>query len=154
MKKIANLLMILSVALFAAFGDPIDTTAPALKVTPYNLEGTWQLSEWNGAPLADSTYVYLVLDRKLTFEMYQNTGSMYPVLSTGTYKIEEDWRVGDVISGTYDYEQGAWAHEYVVTDLYKESMTWTAKDNAADVQKFVRVSEVPDEIVEAVRRQE
>lgn len=152
MKKIANLLMILSVALFAACDDPVDTTVSSLKVTPYNLEGTWQLSEWNGAPLADSTYVYLVLDRKSTFEMYQNTGSMYPVLYTGTYKIEEDWRVGDVISGTYDAEQGKW-NEYVITDLYKESMTWTAKDNAADVQKFVRVNEVPGDIVEAVRRQ-
>lgn len=153
MKKIANLLMILSVALFAACDDPVDTTVPSLKVTPYNLEGTWQLSEWNGAPLADSTYVYLVLDRKSTFEMYQNTNSMYPMLYTGTYKVEEDWRVGDVISGTYDYELGKW-DEYVITDLYKESMTWTAKDNAADVQKFVRVSEVPGDIVEAVRKQD
>ena len=30
--------------------------------------------------------------------------------STGTYKIEEDWRVGDVISGTYDAEQGKKAY--------------------------------------------
>ena len=153
MKKIANLLMILSVALFAACEKPIDTTAPSLKVTPYNLDGTWRLAEWNGAPLADSTYVYLVLDRKSTFEMYQNTGSMYPMLYTGAYKVEEDWRVGDVISGVYDYELGEW-NEYVITGLYKESMTWTAKDDATDVQKFVRVSEVPDEIVEAVRKQD
>lgn len=154
MMKITNLLMILSVALFAACDDPVDTTVPPLKVTPYNLDGTWQLAEWNGSPLADSTYVYLVLDRKQTFEMYQNTGSMYPMLYTGTYGLEEDWRVGDIISGVYDYEQGEWNHKYVITDLYKESMTWTAKDDATDVQKFVRVNEVPNEIVEAVRRQD
>ena len=153
MKKIANLLMILSVALFAACDDPIETTEPTLKVTPYNLDGTWQLAEWNGAPLAEGSYVYLVLDRKSKFEMYQNTGSMYPMLYTGTYALEEDWRVGDIISGVYDYEQGKW-NEYVITDLYKESMTWTAKDDATDVQKFVRVGEVPGDIVEAVRRQE
>lgn len=153
MKKIAKLLMILTVALFAACDDSIDTTELPLKVTPYNLEGAWRLSEWNGASLADSTYVYLVLDHKLAFEMYQNTGSMYSVLYTGTYKIEKDWRVGDIISGVYDYEQGKW-NEYVITDFYKETMTWTAKDNAADVQKFVRVDEVPEDIVGAVRRKD
>lgn len=154
MKKITNLLMLFAIALFAACDDPIDTTEPTLEVKPYNLEGTWQLAEWNGASLADSTYVYLVLDRKLTFEIYQNTASMYPMLYTGTYELEEDWRVGDVISGKYDYEQGAWNHEYVITNLYKESMTWTSKGDAADVQKFVRVDKVPDEIVEAVRKQD
>ena len=152
MKKTVSLLIMLVVVLFAACDEPIDTTVPPLKVTPYHLEGTWQLAEWNGASLADSTYVYLVLDRKLSFEIYQNTSTMYPVLYTGTCTLEEDWRVGDVISGTYDYEGGAWSHEYIITDLYEESMVWTAKDDAGDVQKFVRVSEVPDGIVEAVRK--
>ena len=60
--------------------------------------------------------------------------------------------VGDVISGTYDYDLGAWEHEYVITDLYEKSMTWTAKDDASYVQEFVRVDAVPAEIVEAVRK--
>ena len=77
---------------------------------------------------------------------------MYPVLFTGKYALEYDWRVGDVISGTYDYDLGAWGHEYVITDLYENTMTWTAKDDASYVQKFVRVAEVPTEIVEAVRK--
>lgn len=152
MKKIATLLIALSVMLFAACERDIDTAVPTLEVKPYNLEGTWQLAEWNGAPLVEGTYVYLVIDRDLTFDMYQNTNSMYAELLTGTYKLEEDWLVGDVISGTYDYELGAWNHEYVVSDLYKEAMTWTAKDDATDVQKFVRVDAVPDDIVETVRR--
>ena len=96
--------------------------------------------------------MYVVLDRRYGFEIYQNTASMYPVLYTGTYELEYDWRIGDVISGIYDYEQGKWAHEYIITDLYKESMVWTAKDDASYVQKFVSVDEVPAEIVEAARK--
>ena len=152
MKKITNLLMLLPIALFAACEKPIETPA-TLEVMPANLEGTWQLAELDGKPLAEGAYVYLVLDRKYGFEVYQNTASMYPVRYTGIYRLENDWRFGDIISGTYDYEQGKWAHDYIVTDLYKESMAWTAKDDASYVQKFVRVDEVPAEIVEAVRTQ-
>lgn len=154
MKKIATLLMTLFMVSFTACDKQIDTTIPTLKVTPYNLEGTWRLAEWNGAPLAEGTYVYIVIDRDLTFDMYQNTNSMYAELLTGTYKLEEDWRVGFVISGTYDPELGAWNHEYVISELYRESMTWTAKGDAGEVQKFVRIDEVPDDIVESVRKAE
>ena len=110
MKKITNLLLLLAVALFVACDDTID--APdTLEVKPYYLAGTWQLAEVNGSALADDTYVYVVLDRKKGFKIYQNTSSMYPVLYTGTYELEYDWRVGDVISGVYDYGKGAWSNE-------------------------------------------
>lgn len=153
MKKIFNLLMLFAVALFTACDETVEPIK-TLEVKPYNMEGTWMLAELNGSALVDSTYVYLVLDRRCTYEIYENTASMYPVLFTGKYELEYDWRVGDVISGTYDYELGAWGHEYVITDLYKESMVWIAKDDASYVQKFVRVDAVPAEIVEAVRRVE
>ena len=145
--------MLLAVVLFAACDKTIETPE-TLEVKPYNLEGTWVLAELSGNALADSAYVYLVIDRGYTYEIYENTASMYPVLFTGKYELEYDWRVGDVISGTYDYDLGAWAHEYVITELYEKSMTWTAKDDASYVQKFVRVDAVPTEIVEAVRRVE
>ena len=143
--------MLLAVVLFAACDKTIETPE-TLEVKPYNLEGTWVLAELSGNALADSAYVYLVIDRGYTYEIYENTASMYPVLFTGKYELEYDWRVGDVISGTYDYDLGAWGHEYVITDLYEKSMTWTAKDDASYVQKFVRVDAVPVEIVEAVRK--
>ena len=154
MKKITNLLMLLAIALFVACDEPIDTTEPTLEVKSHNLDGVWQLEELNGNSLASGSYVYLVLDRKYTYEIYQNTASMYPVLYTGDYELEYDWRVGDVISGTYDFGLGAWEHEYVITDLYKKSMVWTAKDDSAYVQKFVRIEKVPAEIVNAVRKEE
>ena len=158
MKKITNLLMLLAVVLLAAC-EPIDTTVPTLEVKPYNLEGAWKLAEVDGSALAGDTYVYIVIDRKNGFEIYQNTYSMYPMLYTGTYELTYEWRYGDIISGIYDYEQGEWAHEYIVSDLYKESMTWTSKADAekgevAEVQKFVRVDAVPSDIVEAVRKQD
>lgn len=152
MKKIFPLLLLTLITAFTACEKPIEEI-PALEVNYINLDGTWQLAEWNDAPLADGTWLYIVLDRKEhTFKVYDNLNSMYPHLSTGVFEIANDWRVGDVISGTYDYENGAWNHDYIVTDLYQESMLWTAKDDATEVQKFVRVAEVPASIIEAVRQ--
>ena len=151
MKKIFPLLFLALTIAFTACEKPIEEI-PALEVNYINLDGTWQLAEWNDAPLADGTWLYIVLDRKEhTFKVYDNLNSMYPHLSTGVFEITNDWRVGDIISGTYDYENGAWNHDYIVTDLYQESMLWTAKDDATEVQKFVRVAEVPADIVDAVR---
>ncbi|MBR4997763.1 MAG: hypothetical protein IKY84_07895 [Bacteroidaceae bacterium] len=151
MKKLTNLLMLALLSVGASC-NPEEIIEPTLVVNTYNLDGTWQLAELNEAPLADSTFLYIVLDRKGTFNIYDNMSSMYPVLQTGTFSLEQDWRVGDIISGTYDYDLGTWNHEYIITDLYKESMVWTAKGDATDVQKFVRVATVPDHIVEAVRK--
>lgn len=151
MKKIFPLLFLALMTAFTACEKPIEEI-PALEVNYINLDGTWQLAEWNDAPLADGTWLYIVLDRKEhTFKVYDNLNSMYPHLSTGVFEITNDWRVGDIISGTYDYDNGAWNHDYIVTDLYQESMLWTAKDDATEVQKFVRVAEVPADIMDAVR---
>ena len=145
--------MLLAVALFAAC-EKDDITEPTLEVKSQNLDGVWKLELRDGSPLEEGTYVYLVLDRKYTFELYQINSSMYPVLYTGDYELEYDWRVGDIISGTYDYGQGAWNNEYVITNLYQNSMTWTAKGENSEVQEFVRIDKVPTGIVEAVRREE
>ena len=82
MKKITNLLMLLIVVLFAACDETVDTP-DTLEVKPYNIEGVWMLAEQSGSALADSAYVYLVLDRRYSFELYDNTQSRYPVLFTG-----------------------------------------------------------------------
>ena len=154
MKRIFPLLIVSLVLLFAACDDKIEPI-PTLEVNAINLDGTWQLTEWRDAPLADSTYVYVVLSRKdLAFRIYDNLSSMYPRLLTGSFELEKDYKVGDIISGTYDHERGAWNHEYLITCLHKECMTWTATDDATDAQHFVRVAEVPSYIVEAVREVE
>lgn len=151
MKKIFPLLLLTLLTAFTACEEPIEEV-PALEVNYINLDGTWQLSEWRDAPLPEGTFVYLVLNRKdHTFEMYDNMSSMYPLLMTGLFEVENDYKIGDIVKGTYDHEQGSWGHDYIVTDLYEESMVWTAVDDATDKQKFVRVAEVPAEIVDAVR---
>ena len=151
MKRL-NYIFLLVLLVMGVSCTPEETVEHTLPVNAYNLDGTWQLAELNEAPLADSTYLYIVLNRKGTFSIYTNLSSMYPVMQTGKFTIEEDWRIGSIISGTYDFDLGAWNHEYIITDLYKESMVWTAKDDATDIQKFVRVAAVPEHIEEAVRK--
>lgn len=152
MKKTVHLILVAVMAIMTAC-EKEEMPIPALEVNYINLDGTWQLAEWRGAPLAEGTWLYIELDRKEhTFKIYDNISTMYPHLYTGVFEITNDWRVGDVISGTYDYENGVWNHDYIVTDLYQESMLWTAKDDATEVQKFVRVAEVPASIIEAVRQ--
>ena len=152
MKKTVHLILVAVMAIMTAC-EKEEMPIPALEVNYINLDGTWQLAEWRGAPLAEGTWLYIELDRKEhTFKIYDNISTMYPHLYTGVFEITNDWRVGDVISGTYDYENGVWNHDYIVTDLYQESMLWTAKDDDTEVQKFVRVAEVPASIIEAVRQ--
>ena len=151
MKKLTNIFMLMLLLVgVSCTPDVIEETT--LPVNNYNIDGTWQLAEWNNAPLAEGTFLYIVLDSKGTFCIYSNINSMYPVMQTGHFAIEKDWRIGDIISGTYDHELGTWNNKYIITDLYKESMVWTAKDDASDIQKFVRVVAVPEHIEEAVRK--
>ena len=44
--------------------DDDEPIIPTLEVTPANLNGTWELSEWNGTPLAEGTYCYVVFNRQ------------------------------------------------------------------------------------------
>ena len=109
--------------------DDDEPIIPTLEVTPANLNGTWELSEWNGTPLAEGTYCYITFNRKeQTFEMYQKFDSMYARYITGSFSIKNDPYLGAVISGEYDFGNGEWNNKYIVTDLLESgSMIWTAK---------------------------
>ena len=135
--------------LFLAACEEDETPAREIEVTPAYLNGTWILAEWNGVPLADGLYLYVTFNRReSTYEMYYNFDSMYARLVTGSYSIEKQKDLGYVVSGDYDYGNGDWTRQYVVTERTDESMTWTAEDDAGDVHRFVRCEKVPDEIVE------
>lgn len=70
--------------------DDDEPIIPTLEVTPANLNGTWELSEWNGTPLAEGTYCYITFNRKeQTFEMYQKFDSMYARYITGSFSIRK-----------------------------------------------------------------
>ena len=149
MKNIFDLMALFAFLCCFSACDDDEAVIPTLAVTPANLNGTWELSEWNGQPLAEGTYCYVTFDRKeQTFEMYQKFDSMYARHITGSFSIEEDPYLGSVISGVYDFGNGDWNNEYIVTDLLETgSMVWTAKDNENDVNKYVRCETVPEDII-------
>ncbi len=150
MKNLFRLMALLAcVCCLTSCDDGDEPAIPTLEVTPATLDGTWQLAEWNGQPLAEGLYCYITFSRReQTFEMYQKFDSMYARHITGSFRIEEDPYLGSVISGEYDYWNGSWNHEYIVTDLLPSgSMVWTAADDGTDVSRYIRCDKVPDDIV-------
>ena len=120
-----------------------------LDVTPNNIAGSWRLESSCGEALAEGLYVYIDFNRKeRTFEMYQNTDSFSTRYVSGRYYIYTDDNYGAVIRGDYDFGNGAWEHRYVVTDLSKERMTWTALEDESYVDVYIRC-DIPEEILTA-----
>ena len=117
-----------------------------LEVNANNLSGSWELVEWNGAPLQQGTYVFLNIVRKdNTYTMYQNVDSFsdMPHTVTGKFFLETDPALGAIIRGNYDHDSGEWAHRYIVLELTKDSMKWVAKDNPDYVQIYKKTESVP-----------
>lgn len=136
--------------------DEKEVKEPVLEVNIANIAGTWCLSEWNGAKLDDSRYFYITLNRKevdgkRTYDIYQNFDSATSRHITGSYELEQDDDLNDIIKGIYDYWMGDWNHEYVVTELRATSMIWTVKGDADDVSVYTRCAEVPEDIVNGTR---
>jgi len=103
--------------------------------------------------MAEGTYCYITFNRKeLTFEMYQKFDSMYARHITGHFSLENDPYLGYIISGEYDFGNGDWNNDYIVTDLLESgSMIWTAKDDDNDVSKYVRCEKVPASLIEEAK---
>ena len=117
-----------------------------IEVNANNISGKWQLVEWNGAGLAEGTYVYLDIVRNdKTYTMYQNLDSFtnVPHVVTGSYFIETDPELGAIIRGNYDHDSGDWAHRYIVKSLTDVQMVWVAKDDETFIQIFDRVDTIP-----------
>lgn len=155
MKYLNKPLTLMVIALFACSfaACSSDDDAPEekeIEVTPANLHGAWKLVEWNnGEQVPEGIYCYIVFDRKdQTVKMYQNYDSMYSRYITGWFALTTDPYVGCIINGAYDNGVGDWDHEYIVTRLLPSgSMTWIAKDDASNVCRYERCSEVPAEII-------
>lgn len=123
-------------------------TVEYLDVNANNLAGNWELVEWRGAELVESSYFYMTIVRKdQLFTFYQNVDSMsdMPHVITGRFNLDTDPELGAIILGEYDYVGAFWSHQYVVKDLTADTMTWVAVDDSEEVKKFVRVASIPVE---------
>ena len=142
MNRIKFLIALALSAVLAASCEKNDMTEPAeelLEVNVTNISGEWKLVEWNGAALAEGTYVDIDIERDGTYTMKQNVDSFQnvPHTVTGRYALTVD--VEAVIRGSYDHDSGDWAHRYVITKLTKSRMLWTAVDDSSFTQLFERV---------------
>lgn len=122
-----------------------DTKVQNMAVTYYTIDGVWSLVEWNDAPLAEGTLLYIDLDRKEhRFEMWDNLNSMYPTMRSGSFMLSVDDMQRDIISGWYDYSVGDWRDDYIVElNVDGDKMTWRAV-SSDEKMTFVEVDALPE----------
>lgn len=162
MKTLFRLMAIFALLLTtASCGDDevVSDKLPSLDVNYANVAGTWKLTNWNGDELNEPRYYYITFDRKeengkRKYTVYTNLNSAVSERITGTFLLDNEEEVGDLIDGTYDYTlstEDGWEHSYIVTELNIESMSWKAKDDAEEVRVYTRCTEVPADIVSGTR---
>ena len=145
--RLVATLLVVATTLIAGCEKPAPIpTEEKIAVTYAALDGCWQLTMWQGAPMAADTYLYIEFDRtSRTYIMWDNLNSMYGVESTGSFTItaEEDGRY--TLSGAYDYGKGDWSSEYSVT-LSDEgrSMKWISQSGSFQAMDFVQIAEIPE----------
>ena len=121
-------------------------TEEKIAVTYAALDGCWQMTMWQGAPIAEETYLYIEFNRKeRRYTMWDNIDSMYATDTTGTFTITEEEDGTYTLSGTYDFGVGDWSSDYRVK-LYDEgeSMKWISRSGSHQVMDFVRIAEIPE----------
>lgn len=149
MRKLINIIAFAAAALAALSCEKVVDGGDEellLEVNANNISGQWELSSWNGEPLDEGTYIYIDIVRNdRTYTMWQNIDSFsdVPHKVSGSYYLDIDPEIGAVIRGDYDYDSGDWAHRYIITDLTRSQMTWTAKDDPGFVQIWHRVDTIP-----------
>lgn len=121
-------------------------TEEKIAVTYAALDGCWQLSMWQGAPMAEDTYLYIEFDRREhRYTIWDNIDSMYATDTTGTFAITEEEDGTYTLSGTYDYGVGDWSSDYRVTLSNKgERMQWISRSGSFQTMDFVRIEAIPE----------
>lgn len=149
-KNIAIFFVVFSFA--ACSNDDIDFASKSLEVTPHNMSGYWMLSEYNGQEIPEGLFCYVEYIRKnRKFVIYQKFDSMYPRRITGVFSIEKDKYGKYILSGKYDYGMGEWNNKYFVTELLEGSMIMTADSENAEISKYIRCNEIPEDIIESAK---
>ena len=121
-------------------------TEEKIAVTYAALDGCWQLSMWQGAPMAEDTYLYIEFDRREhRYTMWDNIDSMYATDTTGTFAITEEEDGTYTLSGTYDYGVGDWSSDYRVELTNEgERMQWISRSGSFQTMDFVRIEAIPE----------
>ena len=69
MNKITKILALAFMAVASMACNKVDDSQgngpEPLEVNTNNISGKWELVEWNGAPMAEGTYVYMDIERAL-----------------------------------------------------------------------------------------
>ena len=112
----------------------------------FSLPGAAQNPDGTSYTFSDVVYVYVELHEDNTYALYQNVSAVGAVKFTGSYSLE-----ASTIRGFYSTSAGskAWSDSYEIGNLSGSAMTWTASHAAGDVQQFVRVETVPQEVLDA-----
>ncbi len=149
MNRIKVLLAIMAAAsmIISCESADLDTNQPVeeqLAVTTNNLKGNWELVLWNGSAM-DLTYMYLTIDRGLTYTMYQNPDSFsdVPRVITGEYFLYEEDLVGVIIRGNYEYTGDEWSRRYIVKSLTASSMVWVDMNDSSEIMEFKKIDAIP-----------
>lgn len=147
LNRLAATLLVVATTLIAGCEKPAPLPSEKhIAVTYAALDGCWQLTMWQGAPMAEETYLYIEFDRSShRYTMWDNIDSMYATDTTGTFAINEEEDGTYTLSGTYDYGMGDWGSDYRV-ELTNESndMRWVSLSGSHQVMNFVRVAEIPE----------
>lgn len=146
LNRLVAALMVVVATLIAGCEKPAPIpTEEHTPVTYDEIYGNWQMTMWQGSPVAEDTYVYIEFNGDArTYTMWDNIGSMYAVKSTGTFTITEEEDGRYTLSGTYDHGKGDWSNEYYVELLNNSNiLQWRAK-GANEVFDFQRIGDIPE----------
>ena len=135
---------------FCACDDDKSYVAP-LDVTPNNLAGTWQLAQWNGAPLAQAATHTSSSSARPEVRRVPELRQLRRPQAHGTLRHRNRRGTGRHHLRHHDYSAGDWQHRYIVTDFSKTQMIWTAKDDRSDISVYERCDGIPEDITEGKR---
>lgn len=149
MRKFRSIYLILALVSLVAMSS-CEKPAPlpqdeSLAVTYSALDGCWQLSDLQGTPISEDTYLYIEFDRtERRYTMWDNMNSMYGTETTGTFVISEQEDGTYTLSGTYDYGVGVWNNKYKVELTSEDRMLWHSLGKELEVMEFNRIDQIPE----------
>ncbi len=152
MKHLKSIIAVALLSLTACAGDESEPIIPELVINSRNIEGVWKLESIDNTTLDDEQYLYIEFEREnLTYDMYENFDSKYSTQTVGEFFISKDEDSRTYIDGNYSANFGEkWGEHYYIEDFTLETMAWRGAASG-EVQRFLRVEQIPEDIVAGTR---